>query len=103
MTSSICIVATGARTPLGLAAAPSAAAVRAGITALADHPFMVDQVGDPMPGAVDAQIDPRIMGAERFLLIAETAMSEACTPLQSVRANELRLPVFLGLPEIRPG
>ena len=103
MTSSICIVATGARTPLGLAAAPSAAAVRAGITALGDHPFMVDQVGDPMPGALDAEINPRIMGPERFLLLAETALSEACAPLQSVRANELTLPVFLGLPEIRPG
>lgn len=103
MTSSIFIIATGARTPLGLAAAPSAAAVRAGITALGDHPFMVDQVGDRMPGAVDAEIDPHIMGPERFLLLAETALSEACAALQSVRANELRLPVFLGLPEIRPG
>ena len=103
MTSSICIIATGARTPWACRAAPSAAAVRAGITALGDHPFMVDQVGDRMPGAVDAEIDPQIIGPERFLLLAETALSEACTPLQSVQANELRLPVFLGLPEIRPG
>jgi 3-oxoacyl-[acyl-carrier-protein] synthase-1 len=102
--SSVHIIATGARTPLGLQAAQSAAAIRAGITRLGEHPFMIDQVGDPMPGALDARLDPVMMGSERLLALAETALREACTPLTSdARAPRLRLPVYLGLPEFRPG
>jgi 3-oxoacyl-[acyl-carrier-protein] synthase-1 len=103
MTSSISITGVGARTPLGLQAAPTAAAVRAGLTALGQHPFLVDGVGDLMPGALDARLDPRIMGPERLLALAETALREACTPLSAAPAPRLRLPVYLGLPEIRPG
>ena len=42
-----CIVAIGARTPLGRTARSSAAAARAGNTRLAAHPHMVDKAGDP--------------------------------------------------------
>jgi 3-oxoacyl-[acyl-carrier-protein] synthase-1 len=103
MTSSVYIVANGARTPLGLRAAPSAAAYRAGISGVSEHPFMIDQVGDPMPGCLDAQLDPGMMGPARLLAMAETALLEACAPLGDARARHLRLPVYLGLPEIRPG
>lgn len=100
----VCIAATGARTPLGLQAAPSAAAVRAGIIGLGEHPFMVDQAGDLMRGALDSQLDPGLMGPERLLALAETALKEACAPLaHKVRASRPQLPVYLGLPEIRPG
>jgi 3-oxoacyl-[acyl-carrier-protein] synthase-1 len=65
---------------------------------------MIDQVGDPMPGALDARLDPAKMGAERLLALAETALREACTPLiNDMWAPRLRLPVYLGLPEYRPG
>ena len=102
--SSVHIMATGARTPLGLRAAQSAAAVRAGVTRLGEHPFMIDQVGDPMPGALDARLDPAMMGAERLLALAETALREACAPLiNNAHAPHLRLSVYLGLPEYRPG
>jgi 3-oxoacyl-[acyl-carrier-protein] synthase I len=103
MTTSIHIVATGAHTPLGLQAPPAAAAVRAGISALNHHPFMVDGVGDLMPGALVSCIDPRIVGPKRMLLLAEPALYEACEPLSSVRGPRLRLPVYLGLPGLRPG
>src|SRR5436305_1704855 len=103
MTSSVSIVGIGARNPLGLLAVPAAAAVRAGVRMLAQHPFLVDQVGDLMPAALDPQLDPRIIGPERLLVLAESASREACGPLVSARAAQLRLPVFLGLSEIRPG
>jgi 3-oxoacyl-[acyl-carrier-protein] synthase I len=65
---------------------------------------MIDQVGDPMPGALDAQLDPVMMGSERLLALAETALREACAlPTSDARAPRLRLPVYLGLPEYRPG
>lgn len=104
MAVSVHIIATGARTPLGLQAAPSAAAIRAGISKMGEHPFMIDQVGNPMPGALDAQLDSAMMGPERLIALAETALREACASLTSDSSgHHLRLPVYLGLPEPRPG
>jgi len=101
--SSVHIVATGARTPLGLQGAPSAAAIRAGISRLGHHPFMIDQVGDPMAGALDDRLDPALVGSERLLAFAESALREACAPLKVAPVSRLRIPLFLALPEIRPG
>lgn len=103
MASSVHIVTTGARTSLGLQALPSAAALRAGISSIGDHPFMVDQVGEPMPGALDSFLDPRVMGPERLLVLTETALQEACILIANAKEPLLRLPVYLGLPECRPG
>ena len=64
---------------------------------------MVDSAGDPMPGALDAEIDPRIVGPERFQLLTESALREACHPLDAVGRQQLNMPVYLGLPEMRPG
>lgn len=103
MASFVHIVATGARTPLGLQAPSSTAAYRAGISGMGEHPFMIDQMGDPMPGALDSLLDPNLMGPKRLLALAESALREACTPLGYAPKPRLRLPVYLGLPEIRPG
>lgn len=106
MTKPVYIVATEARTPFGLNAAQAAAAVRAGITALAEHPFMIDQIGNLMLGACDTELDPCIFGVERMLTMAETAIRETCLPLAEAYARRIQsppLPVFLGLPEFRPG
>jgi 3-oxoacyl-[acyl-carrier-protein] synthase-1 len=103
MTTTVHIVATGARTPIGLSSASSAASYRAGISGIGEHPFLIDQVGDPMPGALDARLNPSITGPERLLAMAETALLEACAPIAEARFSHVRLPVYLGLPEIRPG
>jgi 3-oxoacyl-[acyl-carrier-protein] synthase I len=101
--SPINIVAAGARTPLGLQAPAAAVALRAGIVALGEHPFMIDQMGDPMPGALDPELDPLLMGPNRLLALIETAMREACEPICATRESPTALPVYLGLPEVRPG
>ncbi|MGC3987177.1 MAG: hypothetical protein QM777_21895 [Pseudorhodoferax sp.] len=103
MPDPIHIAGVGARTPVGLQAAPAAAAVRAGIAGLREHPYMVDGVGQPMPCALDAQIDPDITGTGRFLLLADSALREACAPLGHLRRQPPAIPLFLGLPELRPG
>lgn len=104
MVTSAYIVSTGARTPLGLSSAASAAAYRAGLNAMGDHPFMIDQVGDPMPGALDTQLDPGLIGPQRLLALAESAIREACLSLaECTPASRIRLPLYLGLPEFRPG
>jgi len=103
MATPVHIVSTGARTTLGMQALPSATALRAGISSMGDHPFMIDQAGEPMPGALDSFLDPEIMGPKRFLLLAESALREACTLLDNQKEPLQRLPVYLGLPEYRPG
>src|SRR4051812_44359832 len=101
MNARISVVATGARTPVGLQSASSAAAVRAGITRFVEHPFMIDQVGEPMPAAMDKELDPAMFGVQRQLELAKTAFQEVAA---SVKARGgLRVPLYLGLPEFRPG
>jgi 3-oxoacyl-[acyl-carrier-protein] synthase I len=101
MASSIQIVGVGARTPVGDAAA-AAAFVRAGLTAFGEHPFMLDLDGVPTPAAVDEEIDLTDMGPKRLLALAEPALRNACASLDSGAVRQW-LPVFLGLPALRPG
>ena len=102
MASSIQIVGIGARTPLG-DAATAAAAVRAGLTGLGQHPFMLDRDAVPTPAALVAELDLTDMGPKRLLALAEPALRDACASLDSGRSVRQRLPVFLGLPALRPG
>lgn len=97
------IVSNGARTPLGPAVAPSAAAVRAALRAAVEHPFMISLLGEPIVGALEPGLDPKLMGPKRLLALAETAIGEACRPLELAGASRPRLALHLALPEIRPG
>lgn len=104
MISPLHIVTTGARTSIGLTAGSSAAAYRAGISGMGEHPFIIDQSGDPLTVARDSRLDPELMGSNRFIALAEAALREACLPIEANRwPPGFRVPVFLGLPEYRPG
>jgi 3-oxoacyl-[acyl-carrier-protein] synthase I len=94
---SVVIAGHGARTPVGLSAPGSAAAVRAGISRIREHPFLVDAVGDKVMGAYDGVLEPRLFGVKRLLALAASALAEARGRLATP------VPVFLGLPERRPG
>jgi 3-oxoacyl-[acyl-carrier-protein] synthase-1 len=97
------VVAVGARTPVGYRADASAAAVRCGLSALRDHPFMVGARGEPIRGALDHGLDPARQGGIRLAVMARSALQEA---LESVRLDQdggLKLDVLLALPEERPG
>jgi 3-oxoacyl-[acyl-carrier-protein] synthase-1 len=102
MESTAYVVSNGARTALGLRAASSAAAVHAAVSSAREHPFFVDQAGDPLIAAFDWRLDARVRGPDRLLALAESALQEACAPLRDV-SRSLRLPVYLALPELRPG
>src|SRR4051794_11775529 len=93
------IIGHGARTPLGLDCRASAAAVRAGISAVADHPFMIDRFGLPMKVTRDAELDPGRPCAERIAALAEAAAQEALAG----RARATKLALVLNLGEPRPG
>ena len=102
MSGPLSVISTGTRTPLGLHSAATAAAVRARISSCAEHPYMIDQAGDPMPASIDAVLNADLPCRQRMLAMAQTALAEACQPLTGSSAIQ-SLPLLLGLPEPRPG
>lgn len=102
MSEPLYLISTGARTPLGLHSAAAAAAVRAAISSCAEHPFMIDQAGDPMAASMDALLEPDTPCKQRMMAMAQTALQEACLPLAENQAIT-ELPLLFGLPEPRPG
>jgi 3-oxoacyl-[acyl-carrier-protein] synthase I len=115
MTDSVFIVANGARTPLGLGAAQSAAALRAGISGVEEHRLFINRPWTLRQAALDPELETRLIGRGRsihpdcligpgrLLALARSALSEACAPLKDSLADRLRLPLYVGLPEFRPG
>jgi 3-oxoacyl-[acyl-carrier-protein] synthase-1 len=101
MSEEFSIIGCGARTPLGFDRRSSAAAVRAGISAIAEHPSLVDRFGEPMKVVRDAALDPNLAGPDRLLALAVPAAREALAPLESVgRAPKVAIAVSFG--EERP-
>ncbi len=97
------IVALAARTPIGLTAETTAAALRSGISGIVEHPFMVDPLGEPLRGALDAKLDPALLGWRRTLALAEAALHNLHQRLGAIGLGNQPAPVLLGLPESRPG
>lgn len=101
--NTICIVSMGSITSVGLNADATAAAVRAGISGFQEHPYMINQEGEPYVLAMVPTIDPSINGNKRFIELVSPAISEALSPLQRHVQESREIHVILGLPECRPG
>jgi 3-oxoacyl-[acyl-carrier-protein] synthase-1 len=99
MSKGIHIVRVAARTPVGLSAAGTAAAIRARVCRLSFHPFMVDPAGNPLRCGHDAELDPQLSGTPRFEALAAAALEE----LLEGQVTRGTVPVLLALPEPRPG
>ena len=99
------LVITGcaARTPLGRDRMSGAAAVRAGISAIAEHPFMIDRFGQAMKVTRDTGIDPALAGPERLAALAIPTARAALAPLARAAATLPKITVALSLGEERPG
>jgi len=98
----VVVIGCGARTPLGRDRAASAAAVRAGIAAIAEHPFMIDRFGQRMKVTRDWELDPAMTGAERLAALAIPAARAALAPLAATGTRP-KVAVALSLGEERPG
>jgi 3-oxoacyl-[acyl-carrier-protein] synthase-1 len=103
MSANLAVVGVGARTPVGLTAESAAAAVRAGIRRIAEHPFMVEPSGSPLLTARDARLEPTLLGWRRLAALAAPTILGALANIASPNLNRLRLAVILALPEPRPG
>lgn len=104
MSRSVHIVALAARTPVGLTPETAAAAVRAGISGVQEHPFMVDALGEPLRAACVPDLDPRLLGWRRILALAHAGMRQLGERLATTHlVHARRASLLLGLPEHRPG
>lgn len=97
----VVVIAVGARTAVGLSADASAAAWRAGISRVAEHPRFVDKGGEPVRVAMDAAIEPERGAIDRMIEMAEAALHEACECF--VGGARPRALLQLALPAARAG
>jgi 3-oxoacyl-[acyl-carrier-protein] synthase-1 len=103
MSERVHIVSVGARTPVGLTAESSAAAVRAGISRVQEHPFIISTRGEPRCSATDAYLESTSLGWRRLVPLAISACREAIGKLTLTGSDLRGLRVLLAIPEIRPG
>ena len=67
--ASVCIVGMGVQTPVGRTAPSAAAAVRARVSQIAEHPYLVDLGCTPMIVAQAPWIEDNLDCAERMLAL----------------------------------
>jgi 3-oxoacyl-[acyl-carrier-protein] synthase-1 len=107
MSADMHILAVGARTPAGLQAESSTAAIRAGIIRIGPHPTLVDVKGDKLIAGRDAKLESAIQGPKRLAALAGSVVAEVARKLAQRFRTSLsagpRVTVLLGLPEVRPG
>lgn len=101
--SPLCIVGIGSSTSIGLNSAATAAAVRAGISNFEEHPFMINQEGDPYVLAMLPSIDPTLRGSDRYIALSTPAINETLEPLRQLTQKKCELIAIVALPEVRPG
>lgn len=102
MSRPVHVVRVGARTPVGLRASTTAAAVRAGIVRINAHEALVDPAGEPLRAALDGKLDPKLLGGSRLAELVPWPLQEA---LEGLPPRDPRdpIPVLMALPEPRPG
>ena len=94
------IVGMGARTSIGFNMLTTASAVRAKMNRFAEHPYMLDQAGEPMIVAMDAELPEEVIDSTWFIQLAVPAVLEALRPVKKFR---LPIVLFIGFPAQRPG
>ena len=77
---SVYVVGVGSQTPVGRNAHSAAAAVRCGISAYAEHPFMIDKHGEPMVVARAEWLDEALTVKDRVLQLGLSASLDALDP-----------------------
>jgi 3-oxoacyl-[acyl-carrier-protein] synthase-1 len=86
-----------------LNAPASAAAVRADISLIQEHPFMIDRFGEPMRVSIDTEADPTLSGVARCLVLALDPALEALAPLLGSTRSLPPVMLLIAAPECRPG
>ncbi|HYK91728.1 MAG TPA: beta-ketoacyl synthase N-terminal-like domain-containing protein [Acidobacteriota bacterium] len=99
----VVVTGTGARTSVGRTALATAAAIRAGIAMFNEHPFMRDTAGNRMVVALAPYLEAHSLLPDRLAELAGPAAMEATSLLARSEGQKPLIPVFVGLPRVRPG
>jgi 3-oxoacyl-[acyl-carrier-protein] synthase I len=103
MTRSAHIVALAARTPVGLIADSTAAAIRARVSRVVEHPSIVDVRGEPLRCGRVPGLATNLDGARRLTELVHPVLHELLDKLPQAGATRSPLPTLLAFPEPRPG
>jgi 3-oxoacyl-[acyl-carrier-protein] synthase-1 len=95
------IVALGARTPVGMNPESAAAAINCEIGLVQEHPYYIDQRGEPLMAAYDTKLDQHLPGPARMLALADFGLRQLAARLPE--HAKLDAPLLLSTPEPRPG
>src|SRR3954469_18562178 len=99
----VVVVGFGCSTAVGLYPAAAAAAVRAGIDGFREHPFVVDQRGDPIVVALVPDLPEDAAAPSRLASLVERSSRQALEPLEGRPLGNRPVSAALGLPRPRPG
>lgn len=91
----VCILGWGARTAVGRTPEATAAAVRGGISRLAEHPYMLDKASEPFIVAMDPQIE-ELGRLPRVLALTAAVMEQVKPAVQRIGGA---VPVYFGIAE----
>src|SRR6185295_17248684 len=97
------VVGLGAVTAVGHDSWSSAAAVRARVSGMTEHPYMIDSTGEPVVVALAPWLDIDLPERERFEALLFPAVDQALATLDESADPAIRLALALGLPAARPG
>ena len=102
MSHGVELVAIAARTPVGLCAEASAAAVRARVSRVAEYPF-VARGGELIRCGADALIDRLLQGRARMQPLGRSVTDELASKLAGSKPYSGPCRLRIELPEPRPG
>lgn len=88
------VAGVGAQTPVGRSALKASAAVRCGISASAEHPFMIDRNGEPFVVSMADWLDDSLDLRSRIIQLGIDAAIDALTPFESALTAEMLSVIF---------
>lgn len=102
--TTLCIVGLSAVTAIGYSAAMTVAAVRAQLSQIQAHPFMINSAAEPYKVTMLPILADKLDIKQRLHIITAETIQQGLTPLVPfTHAQPLAIDVLIGLPTPRPG
>ena len=83
------VVGLGVRTPVGHCYQSAAAAVRCGVSAYAEHPYLIDKHGEPMIVSMDQAIGEGLSWLDRTSRMAFGSVTDALKQIENKLGNSI--------------
>jgi 3-oxoacyl-[acyl-carrier-protein] synthase-1 len=100
---SACLIGAEGRCAVGLSAASVAAAIRAGVSNVAEHAFLQDVNREPVFCGTEPSLDPALPVTDRIARMAAECLTDLATSGASRGEWRADARILVALPECRPG